>query len=486
MNRSPYWGTALLCAALIPAPAHGDLLTWIGSASTDFLDPMNWDLGHPPGPDDSCLVPASSGIGDELHLAALTSVTIDSIVFNQPFSELMLENGSEFIADPASVSAPGLTVANDGHAAVLELAGGFGSSSSILRSRSCVIGDDTNALGALDVRYGVDLDVQSDLIIGREGRGRLTTALGSDVAISVGRLDIASGPLAVGMVDSRSSHWTIADAMRVGIRGIAFVEGRGMNVQARTLDVAVQPSSVGTMIVGGETFVIDTTARIGVLGRGEVVIEDSSLEIGADLVLGAAQDEFDPTVSGDGRLVLRGAAHATVDRDLWLGMFGSGVIELEDAASLRINRSLRSFAPADGALVLRPSASMSQPMVTVIDAMNPIEVHIDLSSGHDLEIGSTQTLISAAGGLENATLALLEHPVSMDRRFTIVRSDTELLLQVTATADLNADGSVDYDDLLLIIAHWGPCLTTPCATDLTGDATTDFNDLIRVLGAWTS
>jgi hypothetical protein len=53
--------------------------------------------------------------------------------------------------------------------------------------------------------------------------------------------------------------------------------------------------------------------------------------------------------------------------------------------------------------------------------------------------------------------------------------------QVTPTcpADLNGDGVVDVDDLLIVLGAWG----TP-GGDVNGDTTTDVDDLLIVLGAW--
>ena len=46
-------------------------------------------------------------------------------------------------------------------------------------------------------------------------------------------------------------------------------------------------------------------------------------------------------------------------------------------------------------------------------------------------------------------------------------------------ADLVADGTVDVNDLLFLLANWG----TPDG-DVTGDLTTDVDDLLAILAAW--
>ena len=49
--------------------------------------------------------------------------------------------------------------------------------------------------------------------------------------------------------------------------------------------------------------------------------------------------------------------------------------------------------------------------------------------------------------------------------------------------DINADGLVDIDDLLLLLGAWGPCLG--CPEDVNGDDVVDVNDLLIVLANWT-
>lgn len=51
-------------------------------------------------------------------------------------------------------------------------------------------------------------------------------------------------------------------------------------------------------------------------------------------------------------------------------------------------------------------------------------------------------------------------------------------------ADLDGDGVVGNDDLLALLAAWGPC-DDDCPADLDGDGAVGLNDLIELLGAWT-
>ena len=52
--------------------------------------------------------------------------------------------------------------------------------------------------------------------------------------------------------------------------------------------------------------------------------------------------------------------------------------------------------------------------------------------------------------------------------------------------DLNDDGVVDFSDLLILLAVWGPCPSPPdaCDADLDESGATDFNDLLILLSNW--
>jgi hypothetical protein len=51
-----------------------------------------------------------------------------------------------------------------------------------------------------------------------------------------------------------------------------------------------------------------------------------------------------------------------------------------------------------------------------------------------------------------------------------------------APEDVNQDGTVDTDDLLILLGTWGDC--NDCPADINGDGTVDTNDLLALLAAW--
>lgn len=51
-------------------------------------------------------------------------------------------------------------------------------------------------------------------------------------------------------------------------------------------------------------------------------------------------------------------------------------------------------------------------------------------------------------------------------------------------SDINATGTVDGQDLGILLAGWGPCGTAACAADINGDDTVDGIDLGTLLAGW--
>ena len=50
--------------------------------------------------------------------------------------------------------------------------------------------------------------------------------------------------------------------------------------------------------------------------------------------------------------------------------------------------------------------------------------------------------------------------------------------------DIDGDGDTDFNDLLIVLANWGPC-GDPCPADLDGDNEVGFQDLLILLANWT-
>ena len=49
--------------------------------------------------------------------------------------------------------------------------------------------------------------------------------------------------------------------------------------------------------------------------------------------------------------------------------------------------------------------------------------------------------------------------------------------------DINQNGTVDFQDLLVLLSAWGPC-DASCPGDFDANGSVDFQDLITLLSAW--
>ncbi len=64
----------------------------------------------------------------------------------------------------------------------------------------------------------------------------------------------------------------------------------------------------------------------------------------------------------------------------------------------------------------------------------------------------------------------------------IFKIDLADLFADPCPADVNGDGTVGINDLLELLAAWGPCAC--CAADINGDGTAGINDLLEMFAAW--
>lgn len=67
----------------------------------------------------------------------------------------------------------------------------------------------------------------------------------------------------------------------------------------------------------------------------------------------------------------------------------------------------------------------------------------------------------------------------------VVLSTSEVDCNTTILGDLNGDGVVNVDDLLIVLNSWGDCADCDdCIADITGDCTVNVDDLLNVLNNW--
>ena len=115
-------------------------------------------------------------------------------------------------------------------------------------------------------------------------------------------------------------------------------------------------------------------------------------------------------------------------------------------------------------------------------ALNRLE--LDLAIGSDVlqHFDSGMVVAGAAWPAINIAVAMNGEPACYDIRLGVSAKPMH--------SDVNQDGAVDIDDLVLVITNWGECPrdVNPCVGDVTpepdGDHDVNIDDLIKVITEW--
>lgn len=90
-----------------------------------------------------------------------------------------------------------------------------------------------------------------------------------------------------------------------------------------------------------------------------------------------------------------------------------------------------------------------------------------------------------AGG--TSTLTLLRnvgHAIPLSEYLPVFDAFKQQLIPTPRVGDLNCDGVVNTDDLVILVAAWGPCLMGNPCPDTNNDGTINTDDLINVIVNW--
>jgi hypothetical protein len=171
---------------------------------------------------------------------------------------------------------------------------------------------------------------------------------------------------------------------------------------------------------------------------------------------------------------------------------GNGYLRLGPGAAPAANHN-RFFLHEDAAAVVIDSR------VIAAGASESLELALIDVDGNDFALGAVNVDVAGAWiaaqsfpispavprGLLYRLRMRVAGPAPIE---AIVGVDNVIIeLQPQLAGDVNGDGCVNVDDLLVVIGAWGDCPSGParCPADVTGDGAVDVDDLLAVIGGWT-
>ncbi|MEQ8266235.1 MAG: autotransporter domain-containing protein [Parvibaculum sp.] len=332
--------TALLLGttALVAVPAHTAHAqsVWDGSASGDWDTNANWDTNAvPTGADD---------------------VTIDDVTVNAPVigTGVNASTDSLYIGDAGTgsltVTGTGelnvggdFYVGNDGTGALTVQTGGS------LIAGHATFGGNLGGDGEGSVTGAGSSWLGTGMSVGYEGTGSFTVSDGGAVTAEVWIGDnTGSGTV---LVTGTGSSWVSGGEFTVGGVGtgdLTVADGATVNSVDSTLGLGLGSSGTALVTGAGSSWTSTNGFFIGQDGEGAVTVADGGLldSTGANIRLGL-------NGSGTGALTVTGAGSSIVSTSVYVGLNGTGVLNLEENATANTGSLfIGALAGSDGTVTI--------------------------------------------------------------------------------------------------------------------------------------
>lgn len=458
-------------------------------SSTNWLSPMDSSMDIPPGIPDRAIFNFSTVPTIDFTQDQVTDRLImrkGNVTFNM--------NGYQYEQLNTSFVTPSL---------LMGLAASDSSSLTIrdgtLHSAYGSIGESPGSFGTLRLDEDATLNIDQTIWAGWQGVGQIDVESGA--ALDVGNLTIAAGIGSFGdvaILDAESLlhvEWnaTVGDG---GVGFMTLLDGAQTTIGNMTIGES-EPAHGETVLNGADTgMVIAGDLNISWRGVGLMLVENgATLEVhdSIRLAMGSAQPPL-PGVRGSLHVHGEGTIATAVDSVVF-GPFAASEVMIAQGGRLVVGDY---FGHVPGASVNHQrtvhfefSSAEQYDDVPAIEVANVADlaltdVEVRLLDGYEPQIGDRFLLVTASSIIEPNSYDLPELPG--DLHWKIVEEPTQLSLEVfePAPGDLNADGVVNVDDLLILLNAWGECVDCDdCTADITGDCAVGVDDLIILLNNWT-
>ena len=138
---------------------------------------------------------------------------------------------------------------------------------------------------------------------------------------------------------------------------------------------------------------------------------------------------------------------------------------IEILGVIQLSSGMSDFDVRNGFMV----SSLNQGQMVLVDCRDPENTVVVGAFDHGVEFARS--------------ISISHHRVVISGQQTQVL-DIADCLSAACLADINLSNAVDTDDLLAMIAAWGPCESTDCRSDLNWDGIVNTDDLLELLAAW--
>ncbi|NNF41977.1 MAG: hypothetical protein HKO59_12540 [Phycisphaerales bacterium] len=403
-----------------------------------------------------------------------------------------------------------LSVGNGGTGTVTVDAGGT------LTTSGSFVADDIGSSGSLVVEgAGATWTDTGTTFLGNFGDGDLEIRSGGSVTWeSVSRIGDELGSTGSVLIDGAGSSLTVDAELFVGNNGVGTLTAtNGGTLTTSRVKIADERGSTGTVDVIGPTASWTDSVEIfvGNFGLGTLNISAGGTVAG---LLGTIGD--DP--GANGTVVVSGAGSSfDFTQQLTVADLGAGTLQLIDSATasaLFITIGTQGVAAGHGTLqgsvtsggILRPDGVLSIDGVFAQVAGGRIEVTLASTGGDAVAVTGAATLNGAldvafdAGSeptcgqeflvLTAASVAGTFATVTAPENVEVTYEAGAVRLMITGDGgsvigDVDGDGSVGFNDLLILLSAWGDCPAKgPCAADINGDGTVGFSDLLSLISNW--
>jgi T5SS/PEP-CTERM-associated repeat protein len=317
------------------------------------------------------------------------------------------------------------------------------------------------------------------------------------------------------------SQWTCAGPLTIGKHGTGIMTLIDeATVTSGDTILAQQQGSAGVVTLTDQVqWTIDGSLDVGMTGFGSLLIESGSVVTNHTFATIGTYDSWPPGDGGVGEVTLdagTGEASWTIDGDLYLGLFGEGTLSILSSpdydASVVVSGDASIGLAGPGTLRLAGGGRIvvgghfsnhdhehdrivievhdgddySTPAIDVWGVLSALEPEVILHDAYEPQPGDAFAIAHADVGLYEFSFILPDLPDDLDWLVLQDSHDVSLTVISTETGDVNGDGVVDTEDLLLLLAAWGDCPDPPeeCPADFDGNGVVDTADLLALLAAW--